>query len=404
MNINGKEVADTYCSLTHMELQIRPGGLVNPCNRYLFRHTGSRPADFSIHHHSVDFLLKEHPVMQGIRGRLDKGIRDPDCAKCFEEEDAGKAASIRQIYNRSDQIMKGIDPSVVELRWIEFATSNLCNLKCRMCFPELSAKLKDDWVALYGTADPLWNLQRTPPLNLDNILVPTLRHIKFTGGEPLLINEYKDILREVVKRLDPKKIYLNYSTNLMVEPDDELIALWQQFDYVEFAVSLDGTGKFIEYQRNPSKWDTIERVTKRFLQLHKDFDARVGLRSTITIYNVLNVVDLTQWWIDAVNEYYSAPFGERSWFNPTHAHIPDHLSITVLPQDKKQMVMDLLWEKPHQFAIVTKNWNHFCRYMNSEDKTHLLPEFRRFTRILDERRGEDFRLLCPEFADLMDES
>ncbi|MCB0364957.1 MAG: radical SAM protein [Bdellovibrionaceae bacterium] len=402
MEINGKKLADTYCSLTHMELQIRPGGIVYPCNRFLFRYR-DRPADFNVSDHSVDYLLKQHEVMQTLRASMDSGTRDPGCAKCFEEEDAQKDASIRQIYNGYKQIMDGVDPEVVELRWIEFATSNLCNLKCRMCFPLLSAKMREDFIALYGEDDPTYALQKTPDLNLDNVLVPSLRHIKFTGGEPLLIKEYKDILKEAIKKLDTKKIHLNYSTNLMVAPDHELIELWKQFKYVEFAVSLDGTGKFIEYQRNPSKWETVEKITKDFLQLHREFDARVGLRSTITVYNILNVVELTDWWISAVNEYYNVPFNEYSWFNPTHAHIPDHLSITVLPKEKKKIVMDLLWEKPHAFKKVQRSWNHFCRYMNSEDKTHLLPEFRRFTKILDERRGEDFRQLCPEFSDLMDE-
>ena len=325
MIINGKEVADTWCSLSHMQVQIRPGGEVFPCNRYSLLGKPT-PKDLNIGDASVSDLLNQHPMLRSIRGKLDNNERDPGCRCCTEEEDADKDESIRQRYNRKPNIMRGFDPEKTEVRWIEFSISNLCNLKCRMCLPLYSHRMRDDWIAIHGKSVdiPENRLRPVPKLNYDNLIVPTLRHLKFTGGEPFIIDEYKQILREVVKRLNPKEIYLNYSTNLTFSPDDEWIELWQQFKYVEFAVSLDGLGDYIEYQRHPCKWKVVERVTKEFLQLHKHFDSRMGLRSTISILNILNLPDLTDWWVNAVNEYDREPFSEISWFNPTLSLMPEH--------------------------------------------------------------------------------
>ncbi len=394
---------ETYCSITHTSIQIKPKGVVYPCNRYLFPGPNIPPNSLNANQYSPEEILKSNPALKEIRTNQDSGIRDAGCKKCYEEEDAKKGKSIRTVYNENAHILDGFNKEDVELRWIEFANSNICNLKCRMCTPFLSHGLKKEWEDVLGKSSPHWGLHRANELDLEKFLSPSLRHIKFTGGEPFLIPEYKELLRLITRKLDPSKIFLNYSTNATVSPDSEMIELWKQFKYVEFTLSIDGTKDYIEYQRYPTKWQSIEENTKLFLELHSEFDARVGNRATFTIYNILNLREMTDWWIQMVNDYGKRPFHDHSWFNPTHAHIPGHLSITCLPKETKAIIREYLRRAPSKYSIVNRNRNHFVEYMDSEENQDRLPEFRRFTKLLDKSRSQSFGDLCPPLSHLLEE-
>jgi hypothetical protein len=196
-----------------------------------------------------------------------------------------------------------------------------------------------------------------------------------------------------------KEVYLNYSTNLTVMPKKSLIKLWSHFKYIEFATSLDGIGPVIEYVRHPTDFKTVEKVTQRLMELSHDMPITVGSRPTITIYNVLDIPNITNWWAEMMDKYYKEPFGNNTWLNHTHAALPSHLSLPVLSQHCRDIVLECLWDKgPNEKQ--KQNWNQLCNYMNSEDLTNLIPKFIDFTNKLDNARGESFIKTVPEFSSL----
>jgi sulfatase maturation enzyme AslB (radical SAM superfamily) len=227
-------------------------------------------------------------------------------------------------------------------------------------------------------------------------IIPNLKHMKFTGGEPLLIPEYKMILEERAKHKDFNSCFLNYSTNLMHFPDSRLLDLWKKVEYVEIATSFDGIGKVIEYVRYPSKWPVVERNLIKFMELSRLMDIRVGMRSTIMPYNVLDLPNMINWWSEKINKHYRYPFNEFSWINPTHVAQPVFLTLKVLPKNCKDIVRDRIWDKGLN-KKVNQSFNHLCNYMDSEDHSHFLDDFRRFTNKMDQR-GIKFKDIYPELA------
>ena len=379
----------TWCSLAYNHHFIGPGGRCKPCCRFKGQEI---PPDNDLDHDSLEGLF-HNSFMEDIRYMMENDIRVPGCAKCYEEEDSGKVASLRQIYNRQDTLVGSIRPNNPYISFLESAFSNVCDLQCVMCTPYFStAWSKQDLSEIDDLVKPFGRLN----INIDAVksVIPNLRHMKFTGGEPLLIKEYTDMLEERAKYPDMRGVFLNYSTNLMHFPSPRLLDLWSHVLYTEIATSFDGTGKVIEYVRYPSKWDIVENNLYRYMALSKIMDVRVGMRSTIMPYNILNLPDMMEWWINALNYYYVKPFSESSWMNPTHVAQPVFLTLKVLPKSCKNMITDILWDMGTNHKT-KKIYRHLCNYMNSEDHTEYLDDFKRYTKVMD-KRGITFEEICPE--------
>lgn len=413
MNTLSNHISDTWCSLGWNHQFIGPDGNVKPCCRYVGHLTNQKIGNSINNPFHSDF-------MDDLRKDMLEGRRNKGCLKCWQEEDAGKGMSIRQNYNRDFDLLgdlnHDIDIDNPEIKWLELSFNNRCNIRCRMCGPYFSTNWYKDWAAVkeyvpglsdLGTASSPEDIEKYVLENpepktintdiLDEVL-PNIRHIKMTGGEPFIMPEYMEILEKLVAMGRADKVYLNYSTNLTVMPKKRLIELWKHFKAVEFATSFDGVGKVIEYQRHPSKWETVEKVTRKLFEIP---NGRVGTRPTITIYNILDVPNITEYWAQLYDEFTEDGFNEKVWINHTHAAMPQYLSLTVLPDWAKQIVKERLeWQAPN--LRQQKSWDHLVSYMYSEDNSHLLPKFVDFTKKLDERRGEDFREVVPEFARLLD--
>ena len=181
----------------------------------------------------------------------------------------------------------------------------------------------------------------------------------------------------------------------------ELIELWSHFKEVEFATSLDGIGPVIEYVRHPTNWKTVEKVTRKLMELSHSMPIRVGTRPTVTVYNILDIPNITNWWAEMMDKYYKEPFSNSAWINHTHAALPDFLSLPILNEQCKNIVMERLWDKGPT-KKQKQNWNQLCNYMNSTDLSNLLPRFIDFTNKLDNARRENFIKTVPEFTSLME--
>lgn len=384
MNTSLKTTSDTFCSLPWNHTFVGPGGIEKPCCRFLLKHLG--------------------PI-EDLRETMLKGERHPGCRKCWEEEDAGRKRSLRQIHLQprgfNEPLIEDLDVDNPKLVWIELSFSNRCNLRCRMCSPFYSTNWYKDWLDveeyLYpkipGSHDVETFIKENPgPVTYDISLldehVPNLRHVKMTGGEPFIIPEYEELLEKIVASGTAGEVVLNYSTNLTVMPKPRLLALWANFKRIEFATSFDATGKVMEYQRYPSKWNRVEEVFHNLIKLP---NAVTGIRGTATIYNILDIPNVAWYWYDNPTS--------GSLFNFVQASSPEQVSITVLPRWAKDIVAErLAYSAPTQ--KIQDNFDQLVKYMYNEDNSHRLPQFIDFTQKLDKARGEDFKKVVPEFASL----
>jgi len=157
------------------------------------------------------------------------------------------------------------------INYLDFRTSNLCNLGCKICMPHFSSKLAEAWdseglilddgsVYRKGNKEyyTSFHKRRVKFNDIGNILSPDLSRVYFAGGEPLLSDEHWTIL-DNLKEHGLTDISLMYNTNftLLTYKGKDLLDYVKDFKEVELCCSLDGIGESFDYWRTGGKWETI---------------------------------------------------------------------------------------------------------------------------------------------------
>lgn len=369
--------SNNICSMIWNHQFIDGSGRVKPCCRFR-GNLGQLDADITTNFNNN--------TMQEIRQSMIAGERHPGCTRCWQEEDAGKK-SLRQRYNQHDKL--GIDTIATDapkIQWLELAISNDCNLACRMCDSRYSHKIFAEEFDYYGKTFVDTPKTKMP---IESVFphVPNLKHLKITGGEPLITPDHWRLLDYIIDTGHANHIYLNYSTNCTVYPKQHIVDRWREFEYVELAISLDSIVKQEnEYLRHGTVQEQALENIQRFVELQKEINLHVIARPTVTLLNVYHLPETLEW-LDSM--------GIRH--NATHLAYPEHLSVTVLPNSAKQLISDKFATYDYQNDLTRKNCEYIANYMNSKDDSHQLPEFKRHTEFLDRSRGQSFKDSYPYF-------
>ena len=392
----------SWCSMPWTHQFVDPEGRVKPCCR--FKMSERRERESSLKVKTLQEIFTD-PFMSQIRSDMKSGKKIDGCLRCYQEEASGKK-SLRQRYNRRNSLPPHeliSDLNSPKIRWIELGLSNDCNLACRMCDSRYSLKWFDDEKEFYGktfskTKRAKWDIEAITPF-LDDLV-----HIKFTGGEPLMARGHVSFIDKLLDRGLAKNIFLNYNTNLTIRPGKSLIEKWKKFRYVEIACSFDGVGAVWELVRYPSRWEKAEKVLRLFFQLTHEMDCRIGLRSAISVNNILGMADSFDWWIENWNQYAAAPFEKNQWINPTHVTFPSFLSLTALPEKYKDIIAGKLRRQSLRFSgKMRESINAQINYMMSGGDSALLPQLRDYTLHFDKKRGQNFFKANPELEGLFDD-
>jgi MoaA/NifB/PqqE/SkfB family radical SAM enzyme len=138
-----------------------------------------------------------------------------------------------------------------ELKTIQFKMSNKCQLACAHCGPELSST----WSKLLKISPHVLNSFEVTDEFLAELveLLPNIKCLKFTGGEPFLDPAHWKIL-EHLSNYDRSHCTLKYITNGLVRPRYEL---WKGWKSVDCSVSVDGHNKTYEWFRRNASWNEL---------------------------------------------------------------------------------------------------------------------------------------------------
>ena len=220
-----------------------------------------------------------------IRNSLIEGKRIAECKACWQLEDTG-IQSLRQSHNTerarkyANRVIDWIKHGTIspDIPIIELKLSNICNLRCRMCWPKDSTPWLKDWDLvkdLYSDGDQrhiqdiidTYSLARNPILNrfesnsgfLESFLehAAGIEELEFAGGEPLL-----DPLHfKIISRLPhPERVILKYNTNLTrlnFNKKESILDLWHRFKGVKLTISIDGSHDLNAWIRKNSDLDEI---------------------------------------------------------------------------------------------------------------------------------------------------
>jgi organic radical activating enzyme len=290
--------------------------------------------------------------------------------------------------------------------------SNLCNQKCIMCTPEYSSLWYEDWEELYGnrtvlppeTEDEQYRL--TKDTNGRDILdysrwwssdiwwerfdkiAPDLRHIYFSGGEPLVAPAMNKILTILIDGGFAKNVTLRYDTNLTVI-NNKIIEKFKHFKKINFCVSVDDTEERYSLIRFPGNYNTIVNNIKSLKENNMGINYVSCCVGVASIYSMVRVSELAE----ELNVPAEFRFLEG----------PGWHDIRSLPRSAKEEIIAVYKNLDHSPA--RKNWyNSIIKLLEKYMDYEHLPRLQEFVTTmdkLDKIRGTDWRKVLPDVQDIL---
>ena len=449
--IEEKTGSPTFCALPWIHLATRPNGDARLC--CVTNASGANTGD-----HTVGLVKKENGTpanfgkdlpldafnneyMQSVRKTMLEGKVPASCTKCFEEEYNGVVS--KRLWEMYEWNREGLDfgqlisstdsdgkiPPVI--KYLDLRLGHTCNLKCVMCSPHDSSR----WVQDHAKIVPMtkstivlkqidWdksefnNYWYEKPEFWEQVFeqIPNIQQLYFAGGEPLMIKEHRKFLDEIIRRGYADKIMLRYNSN-GIYVNQDIIDVWSKFRQVRFAFSIDAYNERNGYIRYPTDWADIER-SLRLLDNTPD-NIHVHIACAVQVFNVKHIIDFAKWKLaqnfKKINKFKMDEYEAGGGIINLHLlYIPTFLSARILPQKDKdeirQQFADFkqwLWDNYTQDESFWetnpygwKRWEGILKFIDAEDHSNLLPDFKEYVANLDKIRNTDAKVIFPELAHL----
>ncbi|MBC7466404.1 MAG: radical SAM protein [Bdellovibrio sp.] len=364
--------------------------------------------------------------IKDVRNKMLQGNKIAACRRCYEEESNGYR-SHRLIENKAwhdklgfdfiDSLVKqtGQDGQLnAEVLSLDLRLGNTCNLQCVMCQPRESSKwaslsekvinevtdseLKSEWKYKRDIKIESYEWYKNAEFwaNLKKIL-PFIREIIIAGGEPMIIKQHLNFLKECAMSGEAKHIHVRYHTNLMEFPVD-MIPYWEKFERVEFFASADGMGDIAHYIRHPTKWEVIEKN----LQIIDNMPDNTWLRFLYSVQalNVHHLPDFIRWVRSKNFKKQNAFTNTQSFVHPGLVHWPEYLNPKILPNEIKKKVTESFEKLKLELNEPFDKYDGIVSFMNSESFESKSAAFKDYCRTLDVVRGTDRFKVFPELREM----
>ena len=348
--------------------------------------------------------------LKNIKQEFLDGKRPSSCNNCWNFEDKGFISIRKTIYNNriSPENYKNFTiDSDLGLEYLELRTSNLCNFGCRMCSPDDSNAIGKE----LETHPELKSLYRSRPdsrLELSEIsdeyfdqLLSKMENIKFlmfTGGEPMLMKRYYELLDYCIEKGYNKNITLQFHTNASVY-NPLFVKKLVQFENVIFTMSIDAVGKVAEYQRYGYgiTWDTVKENCKKFVSIQDKNSLGhpiicPSINIALSAYTVLDIHNLALF----CKELYNI----NNSFAPVIRLVqgPEEMQISCLNDDLRKVAIEQLYKAIGVMSDIDSPIKDMfineCRSSIEELKKSYDQEkfqaFVEFTKTFDQARNQSF--------------
>lgn len=393
----------SICMLPWVSIETSPIGTARPCCLAQEEIVDNQGFKFDLNKDNLETIYHSK-YMQNLRQQFRNGKKPATCKLCWDEESAGRTSKrihsqvrLKELYTKVDWDNDNPD----QLWFLDLKLGNICNLKCRICGSWSSSKWAAEELEYvpkdFSKKDHIayqWLKQGSWPRNSDtnfweNLkqLVPNIKYLEFTGGEPWLIQEHIDLLKFAVAQGYSKNIDIHYNTNATQWPTD-LVQIWKDFGRVDIAFSIDNVGEKFEYERYGASWSTANEIIDAVHSLQMLYsNITTQLCFTVNIQNVYYLDELLSW-ADTKN------FGDI-YFNMLHS--PDHMSIQCMTPIAQELVLNklntTLWRsKKYQQEI--DNITKFIKNGSGSDGKEFLEKMQR----TDAYRKQNFKNTHPEIA------
>ncbi len=270
--------------------------------------------------------------------------------------------------------------------------------------PQNSSSLFEDFEQIYGPQTLPKNIRLiSDHPELFKLTLDQLQNVKiiyFAGGEPLLMEEHYQMLKELIRIGRNTEVQLAYNTNFtkLALGKHDVISLWQKFPKLSLYISLDGQGEQLAYLRKGAEWEEI--LKNREIVREKVPHAKFTVTPVLSAMNCLEMVKLYKTLV-------SKRFIEPENFQLYFLYEPTFFSVHILPDEIKQQaiveyekLLKALRNILPEHSPTINSFSSAVNLLKAEDSTNLIPEFQKHIRLFDQAQETNFLEAFPELKSI----
>lgn len=266
-----------------------------------------------------------------------------------------------------------------ELRHVDLRWSNKCNQACVYCGSHYSSK----WAKELGENI---DYESENKLKLKEYVFSNIKNLKnvyMAGGEPLLMNENKELLKLLLQ--DNPDVHLRINTNLS-HTNTGVFELIQQFKNVHWTVSVESIKEQYEYIRFGGSWEKFLDNLK-FIKCNNHHKISFNM-----LYFILNHDSM----FECINYFKNLGFHSNSFvIGPLYT--PVYFNILNLPdkniQDIKKKFIEEINKKPG--FILQNSYENILKYLDEPFDKNLKSTYNNL-KMLDKRRNINSEMIFPK--------
>lgn len=341
----------------------------------------------------------QHPVLKTIQDQLLNNQIPQTCTRCRDDElQFNRSLRLDAVndYNNTKFSDTNID-------FVDFRSSNICNFKCRSCNPTFSHGILNEIKHNDRLRPFFYKTEEKKILTVDDNNkewikqnLSQIRRLMFTGGEPTVIPEVREIIQSIVDRqLD--QIQLLITSNGSFE-DEFWMRLTEKIKNIHWTISIDAVGDVAGIVRHGTNWTVVNRNAQWLAKNSNSLD----INTVVTNLNIFQLDKIFKFGKE-LQENSKLPNGKHGDLGCRHQffictkpyhlavdNLPPHLAVKVIPYLNECVKIGLDEE---QLNTVTSLIDLFKKYEFDEQLWNKSEEY---NNILDSIRNEDHWKLYEE--------
>ena len=282
------------------------------------------------------------------------------------------------------------DDNAFDLRHVDLRWNNKCNQACVYCGPQNSSKwaqeVKSSNIRLaneyiFEPQVDQKNVEKVKQYVFKNI--KKLKNVYLAGGEPMLMNDNKELLALLLEH-NPN-VHIRVNTNLS-STRTGVFQLLCKFKNVQWTVSVDAIGNEYEYIRHHGLWKNFIKN----LQHIQTLDHKINFNM---LYFILNYKSI----FESVDYFKSMGFHDNSFvIGPIIG--PYHLDVNHLPAKVKQEVIEMFKERigKNTGFFLQNSMENCLKHLTQTDFHANIDVVRYNLQKLDKRRNLNSREIFPK--------
>jgi radical SAM protein with 4Fe4S-binding SPASM domain len=393
--------SDSFCMIPWTSIMIDPSSAVKPCC-YSTEILGDCSKN------SLSEIWNSDTSKQ-LRKDMLAGKKPKSCESCYTQENLGRDSLRKSINRKFINHVDKIDSTAVDgfledhsLNYLDARFNNLCNLSCRSCNPTLSSSWYQPAIAIGQINKSVKALQIAGKHTydvFDQLMqhIDSLERIYFAGGEPMMIDQFYQIVEELDRR-GRHDVELVYNTNLTKSSlaGKSIFDTWKNFKKISIGASLDGEHKRGEYLRSGQHWNDVVAFRQEMLAKRPDIDFYIS--ATTSVLNALHLPDFHRSWVDQ-GLIKSEDFNVAMLFGPSYLRV-DHAPIYLKNLIREKYREHLEWLRPKDtVGRAVYGFESILNYIENNAEFNAV-KFWNNIKPLDNYYGLDLVTTFPELANL----